>query len=57
MYGPRMGQHPAGPSPRYMELLEMLKNEFEGIYQEASYNKFHREDSELKGTLSHHWRH
>lgn len=43
MYG-----HRPNITPRYLELLEMLKNEYEGMYQEISMSKMHREDTELK---------
>lgn len=43
MYG-----HRPTITPRYIELLEMLKNEYEGMYQEISMSKMHREDTELK---------
>lgn len=46
MYG-----HRPNITPRYLELLEMLKNEYEGMYQEISMSKMHREDTELKSTI------
>lgn len=35
-------------SPRYLELLEMLKGEYENLYHEVSMGKIHREDAENK---------
>jgi hypothetical protein len=45
MYGHR-GQ--PNITPRYLELLEALKNEYENMFQEISMSKMHREDVELK---------
>ncbi|PJF19009.1 hypothetical protein PSACC_01175 [Paramicrosporidium saccamoebae] len=47
MYGHR-GQN--NITPRYLELLEALKNEYENMFQEISMSKMHREDVELKST-------
>lgn len=47
MYGQRMT---AGTSPRYLELLELLKNECDSMHQEANMSKIHREDVEVKST-------
>lgn len=51
MYGHRSA---TGITPRYLELLELLKNEYESMYQEVNMNKMHREDAghkSKKGTL------
>lgn len=46
---------PPGMSPRYLELLEMLKSEYESMYHEVSMNKIHREDAESKCKLHNGW--
>ena len=40
-----------GATPRYLELLEMLKGEYENMYQEISMSKHHRDDAEYKSKL------
>lgn len=37
-------------TPRYLELLEALKAEYENMHQEVSLNKLHRDDVEYKST-------
>lgn len=41
-------------APRYIELLDALRNEYESISHEITSIKHHREDSESKGILSSH---
>lgn len=46
---------PGGTTPRYLELLEMLKGEYENMYQEISMSKHHRDDAEYKSKLLFIW--
>lgn len=47
MYAHR-GPPPSGMTPRYLELLEMLRGEYENLHHEVSMGKIHREDAENK---------
>jgi hypothetical protein len=51
------GSHPPGhspkhpihhPPPRYIELLDALKHEVDGLHEEATFSKHHRKDLDAK---------
>ena len=43
----QMQMHPTAP-PRVFELIEALKHEVEGLYEESKFSKHHRKELELK---------